>query len=488
MSPQHRLAVLLLALAGAALGARAQPASLPIAATDQYERFEPRGVASAPLAGGGFALLWSVGDSPFHLDVRLQYVGADGTLRLGSEGVPVASSIERETSAAVAYQPSGGVFAAYLATLSHSAEERIFVQAFDGEGRPRWPEEGIVPAQRTGRDVHSEPRLLADCAGGVFVCFTRDDGASGVSREIVCQHLGPNGERLWGDDGRSAGGRAGTRELPSLVTDLKGGILVFWVNRRDIFAPGAADPVLIEGQRFSADGLPLWGTAGRQIHDTALPTSLVTYPEALRAAPDGMGGAVLAFRAWSHRSNPSSPSDDLLAQRIDSAGRLRWGSGTVVADGSQDLLLKSLIPTLDGGAIAVATEATSGELVLRLYRLAGNGRPRWPRMGIPFETHAGSAFDESVRGAYEEQRLQLAWVARPGGLSDRHTELRLATFDGSGRRTGGVKALEALGEGFQELADLRLDIYHRTVLTLWNRVDYAANEGQDAVGAVTSVR
>lgn len=474
----------------AALAGRAGAASpLPIAATAAYEAFPLRGSAAAPLAGGGFAVLWSTGDTPFHTDVRLQYLGADGSPRLGAEGVPVADTIDWETAGAVAAAPAGGAYAAYLRSLPHTAEIRLFVQAFDGEGRPLWPGDGVTPVERADRDVHAEPRLLADAAGGVFVCLTRDDGASGVSREIVCQHLGRDGGRLWGDDGRKAGGRDGTRELPGVVSDGKGGILVFWLNRRDLFAPGAGDPELVEGQRFSPDGRALWGEGGRTIHDTARPSSGVSDPLALLAVPNGAGGAVLAFRAWSRTGSGPSRTDDVVAQRVDPAGRLRWAGGTVVSDLPEEQRLKALVPTLDGGAAVVAASLTGGEATLRLYRLANGGRQLWTREGIAFEPHAGSPLDDTVRGAFDGRRLQLAWVARPAGTAEGRTEVRLAAFDSRGRRLGGgARALEGLEDGFQEMADLRLDAARKVCLALWNRAAPSASGGEDAVGALTSVR
>jgi hypothetical protein len=178
-----------------------------------------------------------------------------------------------------------------------------------------------------------------------------------------------------------------------------------------------------------------------------------------------------------------------VAQRVDPAGRTRWAGGVVVADLAPAQRLKALVPTLDGGAALVAANATPGDAPLRLYRLAANGRQRWARDGIVFETRAGSPTDDAVRGIFDGQRLHLAWVARPAGASGRQTEVRQASFDGKGRRLGaGAQILEGLSDGFQELADLRLDAGRRACLTLWNRTSPADGTGQDAVGALTPVR
>jgi hypothetical protein len=484
LRPGARLAVVLLffgnALASAA-PATPPPAAidLPLAASGRYESFDAAGAMAAPLPGGGFAVAWSEGDSPLALDVRLQYVRPDGTFALGSQGVVVAGTLESERAAAVAVGPGGGAYVAWVATLSHSAETRVVVQSFDAAGFARWPEEGVSPTAPTTREVQTEPRLLPAPGGGLYVCFTRDEGASALSREIACQRLGPGGERLWGDDGRAAGGIPGTREIPRAVDDGGGGLLVFWLNRRDLFTAGAPDLILIEGQRFDAGGRALWGARGKLLADTALPTSLTSYPWGVDAVPDGTGGAVFAYRAWSRRGERG---DDVLAQRVDRKGRLLWRQPAIVLDGAGDQILGTLIPTRDGGAVAAVALDLADDAPLRLTRLGGNGRPRWGNAGLALEGETGANAQASVRGAFDGTHLHLTWVRRPGWPQSRRTEIRGATFDARGHRADDPEPLAELADGNQDLAALLLDSTRRQALALWTSVDFRSQRGADAAG------
>jgi hypothetical protein len=397
-----------------------------LAASARQEQLNELRQCVAPLAGGGFAVAWIDGIPPEQQTVRLQYVAEDGELAFADGGLVLADG--PAGWAVLVPHPTSGVLVAFV-RFDDPARSQVIVQWVDREGQTRWSSTGVSafgPLAPIEQDYHSEPKLLATPGGGVFVCAPRL--RPGLETPIVCQSLSPEGLPRWPVEGVTAGGRAGLKFLPRLVDDGEGGLLVLWWNNR--FGHDS-DRVLIEGQRFSVDGVRQWGELGKVIHRTNLLPFVYVVQNQIEATADGAGGAVVVFDDWLG-SVPASL--DVVAQRVTREGRLLWGRGVAVAAGRVQQQLDSLIATGDGGAVVTVWEprrATRGPL--RSYRLLGSGAHGWGRAGKPLSDPAATALDFGSYGFVDGGRLRIAWVHQEAPASA-DFDLRLAELTSSGRR------------------------------------------------------
>lgn len=370
----------------------------------------------ALLAGGGYASVWETQNGSAS-DVWMQWTRPDGSTVFPAGGRAVANSDAPEFNPVVVANPKGGAFVAFQRTLANGP--RIVVQSYDAGGNPRWAAGGVpvVPADGGPRSQR-EPHLLAVADGGVFACF-QDEHVFDDGGDVSCQRLSVKGRRLWTDAGHFAGGLPGWKILPKLVADGSGGFLVVWRNLR----LEDSDRVLIEGQRFTANGTPAWGAAGKLVHTTHLAAFAQYLYSQIAAVPDGHGGAVVTFDDWDGQSSP--PSLDVFAQRVAGDGSLLWGDGVAIAAGTDGQQHDSSTPAPDGGAFV--TVWNTARLQLTLYRLMPTGRVRWSqRLAAP---DADSRPDDwSAHGSYDGGKLRIVWTHQRQDGTDT-INAYLAVFD-----------------------------------------------------------
>lgn len=426
----RRLVLLVLGLPAAAL---ASDFPYPLGVTPALERFYHTGQAVAVLPGGGYAAVWEVSDG-LNSDVRMQWLRPDGTRVFPEGGVLVASSKDWEYNAVVIPHPQSGVFVAFVRDeVKHGpGNSRIYAQWYDGSGRRRWPGQAIAVAPVSIQESQFLPQLLPAGQDGLFACFIRNrpfiDGNDPYS-EIGCQRLDAGGRRLWTNRGRLAGGTAGFRGGPLTVTDGRGGLLVFWLNLRTPLTP-PRQLQLIEGQRFSPAGQPLWGVKGKIVHRTGLVEEAGFHLPPFLAVPDGEGGAVLAFEDRLDRSLPSEV--DVVAQRVDRNGRNLWGEGTAVAAGPGFQSFDALAPGPGGGAFVSVASLHSGMAELTLHRLDGDGSILWG--DVPVESEEPGLDVSSYLHFQPSLETLIVFWEHHVDLDPTRSEARLATFDLDGHR------------------------------------------------------
>ena len=425
---------------------------LALADSESTEFFPQLQQAVAPLAGGGFVAAWIEGTHG-NGRVRMQWLDPSGR-PLGPAGGLVVAGPPDDVDSPVAV--AGSSEDAYVAFRSNGS---VVVQRFVA-GRPRWPG-ASVPAVDGSGEVAAEPHLVANPGVGVFVCF--ESWAGGPVLDIRCQSLDSSGERLWTSRGVSAGDAgAEVRVLPRGVSDGEGGLLLFWRNQRDLRLENPG-PMLMEGQRFAADGSRPWGPAPKVVRTTNLASSNGYTYTSFQVVSDGGGGAVLAFNDW---TGVSDRALDVLAQRVSGAGGLLWGEGAVVTgvDGPQQH--DQTIGTGDGGAVIAVDDIdpASGRFRLLLFRLAPDGAHAWSPSGVPL-ADPGSFSDYAAFGSYDGGVLRLAWT-RQNVPAAWDIDVPFATFDAAGARTGTTLLTRAPGARF--LRGLAFSPVTGSVMAVWD--------------------
>jgi hypothetical protein len=353
---QVPLAVLLLSISMAAPGI-AQEKLIRLGTSHDSEYLPgPGGQSVTLMKDGRFAVVWiQLIPSPLFGGIaHVQYIRGDGSKALGPLGRAVTSSnLERATS--VVAHAEEGVLVALERFDPDSGAIRLVVQRLDGGGRPRW-HQGVYAAPVSRFEYQIGGALLASSDGGAFACFLR---AAFVwpNANIFCQRFSADGRRLWGPRALQAVTTSSTEilEPPLAVADGNDGLLVFWQDVRPRRGPGT---VTFRGQRFGPDGSRLWGDEGRIVYTRRLPGNYTLRP--LTLVSDGSGGAILAFNDWPGPPSPIRTERVGIVQRVSGDGDNLWGSGgLVVTSGNQ--VLDSLIAGPDGGAFVGAVTYGSND-------------------------------------------------------------------------------------------------------------------------------
>lgn len=467
----------------------ATAAAIPLGATPGNELFSELGESVALLADGSYASVWTDWDGP-KFDIRMQWVGPDGSPAFASGGTLVGEA-DNPFEAAVIANPEGGAFVAYA--LGQKEPEivnvqtdfrQVFIQSYDAAGNPRWPDGGVFAMNVDPSNFDDMLYLAPAPGGGVYVCVEESYSfftTAGDLSAIRCQRLGAGGERLWTDQGVTAGGMHGWKVLPKLVPDGHGGLLVFWVNKRDAFTR-PKDHTLIEGQRLTAQGTKAWGPRGRILRTTGLGASASGAYDEFGAVSDGRGGAILSFDDWSSRG---ALALDVYAQRVDGAGHVLWGRGAAVATGDKQQQNDSITAAPDGGAFVTVWEPniTSEPAPDRLwlYRLGPDGKTSWKRPLAAPEEGGAVPSDWGACGSFGGGLLRLTWSHQ----SPQGTPMagpRLVVFDLAGHSLNGPSGAPLTAGDGQFLSGMAFDLARRQGFAIWEEVQ----NGLDVAGGLFS--
>ena len=231
-----------------------------------------------------------------------------------------------------------------------------------GQGHTLW-QDGGVKLCGTAADI---PVLaVSDSAGGaIFVWPDVRNSPEGV----YAQRVSANGVPLWTENGVLLCNSAGLGALGA-TSDGEHGAIAVWFG----FGP----PFAV--QRVNADGVPLWGSNGLILRPPR--ESVVETPALVR---DGHGGAIVVWNTYSIYFQV----DTLVACRVDSAGNREWE--TVVRVDTMGVDPPRLCEDGSGGVIIAWYEYSgySGHWAVRAQRVDSAGTMRWESGGVPVCTLA----------------------------------------------------------------------------------------------------
>jgi hypothetical protein len=172
-----------------------------------------------------------------------------------------------------------------------------------------------------------------------------------------------------------------SQDLPDMVPDGSGGVIIVWQTTD---ADGARRVVV---QRIDREGKAAWGGAGVAV------CGLAGDQERPKVAADAFGGAIVVWQ--DHRSGSSW---DVVAQRIDRTGRLRWpDAGIPISSAAGDQLGPQIAPDGHGGAlIAWQDLRVDPEADLYAQAIDSTGRVHWSPDGIPIFAGPGAQLLPSI--------------------------------------------------------------------------------------------
>jgi len=212
------------------------------------------------------------------------------------------------------------------------------------------------------------PRIVSDGYQGAIVAWT--ESRSGSSWDIYAQRVYANGDVLWGSQGIVVCGLGVAQTYPLMVPDGAGGAIISWQDLRN----GNYD---IYVQRIDENGAGQWAANG-----TALCTMAGDqYNNGI--VSDGAGGAIVAFV-------DVGGAGDVYVQRIASDGTILWATNGVAVCATSDGEGTPQIAS-DGahGAIVALVRNILGQTDVIANRVDAAGAVRWIAAGVPLCTAAG---------------------------------------------------------------------------------------------------
>ncbi|MBX3102077.1 MAG: hypothetical protein KF690_06175 [Bacteroidetes bacterium] len=217
------------------------------------------------------------------------------------------------------------------------------------------------------QELHDQPQVLADNAGGMWVTFTATRGPQGKPN-VVLQHLDAHGQPLLPADGLLLCPQENVQAHPRLVPDGEGGLFVIWEEQREYLRG-------MYGMRLNRLGEPLWQSEGEYL----APAS--AYGTGLQALPDGQGGCYLTWEDIRAEKGQRR----IFVQKIASYGLPLWQFDGLpacpVTPGIQQKPQLDLSP--DGGIVVLWEDFRSGAgWQIFAQKFSATGEREWPAPGI----------------------------------------------------------------------------------------------------------
>lgn len=335
---------------------------LTLASERQASRIYPSLVADG---SGGVYVSWAEQATNGDMSVWLLRVRPDGRPARGwpEDGV-VLSAPSPMTFYPSLVRSRKGAAVAWLEARSSKSWIRLAARDANGRTLARWPADGFS-LQASDYPLGDAILLASDDRAGLFLAWAEMQKRLSDLKVSYVSELAAT-VRTWTAVSDAVPPHAIQLENhPELVGDGLGGAIMVWADERSQDGAAPRDLTDTFGQRMMASGHEAWTPAARGNHPIAAGPGYQTNPHVVS---DGRGGALLA---WNEQGPFVAGSGRV--QHLDSQGRVT--SGWPASGVALGLEVASLVPDLDGGALAVWTDS-SGAYLQRF-------ESRWsPRGGV----------------------------------------------------------------------------------------------------------
>ena len=269
-------------------------------------------------------------------------------------GSPVVTALGDQHRPLAIADGDGGAFVVFADLRSGGYD--VYAQRINRAGNRVWGADGVPVCTAAG--LQDLPKLVSDGAGGILVTW---EDHRGSSYDVYAQRLNGDGYRLWANDGVLVSGANGDQVDPSLVSDGSGGAFIAWTD----FRTGATSDVY--AQHVSGAGAPLLAPNGVVVSAAAFDQDTPVL------ASDGAHGAYLVWNDFRNGAN-----SDLYMARLTSAGSQPWGTGgLVLANGAGDQISPAVAAGATGDLLVVWTDLRSGNADIYGQRVSSSGAKQW---------------------------------------------------------------------------------------------------------------
>jgi hypothetical protein len=301
---------------------------------------------------GGMIVVWHDNRVAGANDIYAQRVNAAGVALWTANGVAICTAAGNQNIYPLVSDRAGGAIIAWTDTRSGIAD--IYVQRVDAAGSVRWAGNGVALCTATGSQL--SPALEADGIGGAIVAWTDQRAAYD---NVYIQRVNASGAAQWTTNGIPVYSTTKAYQgMAQVVSDGAGGAVIAWGETRD----GNG----IYAQRLNASGAPLWRSDGVALADGR------NAPILLYSCPDDSGGLIATW------IEDVAGSYDIFAQRVNVDGTVPWGKTPVtVCAAATDQTMQSIAPDGTGGAIIAWRDSRNGNHDIYAQLIDARGRPGW---------------------------------------------------------------------------------------------------------------
>ena len=234
------------------------------------------------------------------------------------------------------------------------------------------PNVQVTSSATTGGDL-KDYWASSDGVGGSFSFFTDDRQNPGGNESVYCQRID-----RWGNVKFVANGVAiatictADQDRPKSTDDGSNNAIVSWQDDRS--SPGSADDIY--AQKIDSNGVVQWAANG------VLICSAVGKQDKTWIISDGAGGAIIAWE--DARMDVAGGTEDIYAQRINSAGVPQWTANGVVICNAVDRQKEiHMVEDGVGGAILVwRDDRNAGVQDIYAQRVNSAGVVQWTANGV----------------------------------------------------------------------------------------------------------
>ena len=261
-----------------------------------------------PDGSGGAFFAWEQGGGDLW-QVAVQHVNASGDFVAGwpSDGLPMSDPVRNLISGTwMFFDASKRLYVTWV-VRQDTAKTLVYLRCVDDKGAPApgWSAAGIRVGLGVGVDFRV--RMVPDGTGGVIVAWGPASPQEDTPNEIRAQRVDALGRTLWDTFGRTFVPTADDLIGPALATDGAGGAVIGWSS-------GAGNQGQIYVTRITGQGgfAPGWSSSGVAVAST--PGARVLG----QMVSDGAGGAIVG---WNESRVVSGPADqNVYAQRVLASG------------------------------------------------------------------------------------------------------------------------------------------------------------------------
>ncbi len=309
----------------------------------------------------GAIIVWT-DDRASNYDIYAQRVDADGNIQWALDGVAICDELNDQDEMQIAAVGDSHVVATWVSEYWPYGMT-VFAQKINIEGVVSW---GSLVMVNTNSDEHSQPRIIADGAGGTIICWRNQPGLYG---DILAQKIDSGGNLDWDAAGVDVCTEGADQLYPRMVTDGSGGAIITWHDYRnsnsDIYA-----------QRVDNAGNTMWTADGIEI------CTRTGYQGAPLIASDGSGGA---FITWS--------DEEVYVQRVNANGDTILAAGGIsISSGASGSIVGDIAPDGSGGAFLVWEDYRDSDYHIYIQRIDSDGNRLWGPDDVPVCTAAGPQY------------------------------------------------------------------------------------------------
>ena len=264
-----------------------------------------------------------------------------------ANGTAICNATGSQSTPALISDGAGGAIITWRDTRTYgSTGSDIYAQKINSAGTAQWTTNGKVVCNAIS--LQDNPAIVSDGAGGAIITW-RDNRSDTDDYNIYAQKINSAGIVQWTTNGVVICNATGHQDYPQIISDGVRGAIVTWRDDRNIGTTGSD----IYAQQIDSTGAIQWEDNGTVIcNATGNQASISTSPQLVS---DGARGAIIT---WYDERSLLATDADIYAQKIDSAGMVKWdANGTVICNATGNQASNSIPPQLAsdgaGGAIII---------------------------------------------------------------------------------------------------------------------------------------